>query len=169
MTRRILPQRRSAETFDVVHGPYRFIVSIGYFDDGAEPAEIFVTGTKAGSDMEALARDGAVLLSLALQHGVPVQTIVHSITRDGLGAPSSVIGALADQLATIAPAPRAHTNGSAHHDQQIRISKSGSARRGGRQGGLARAAKLTAEQRRAIASKAASARWARKRGKDGQA
>jgi hypothetical protein len=40
-------------------------------------------------------------------------------------------------------------------------------RLGGQKGGKARAAKLTAEQRSAIAKKAASARWARGRSSEG--
>ena len=47
---------------------------------------------------EAIARDGAVLLSLALQYGVPLETIKHAITRDGQGQPQSIIGAVVDRL-----------------------------------------------------------------------
>jgi len=99
MTRRILPQRRFAETFAVTFGPNRFMLSIGFYETDGSPAEIFITGTKAGSDLEALARDGAVLLSLALQYGVSAQTIAHAITHDSNNGPASIIGMMADQLA----------------------------------------------------------------------
>jgi hypothetical protein len=100
--RRILPQRRPVETFEIGHGNARdvFIVSVGHFGD-ATPAEVFVSGTKAGSGVEAVARDGAVLLSIALQYGVPLDTIKHSITREQDGAPSSIIGAIVDRLCLV--------------------------------------------------------------------
>lgn len=172
MTRRVLPQRRAAETFTVTFGAHRFAVSVGYYD-GTGPAEIFVTGTKAGSDMEAVSRDGAVLLSLALQHGVPVQTIAHAVTRDERNGPASIIGALADQLAAIASeAAPGHTDlmvppetvGPFLQANPPPAPSPTHAKRGAI-GGKARAASLTADQRKAIASKAAAARWARHNGK----
>jgi ribonucleoside-diphosphate reductase alpha chain len=106
--RQVLPQRRHVETFEIRHGNARdvFIVSVGYFPSLNEnlhaggPAEVFVSGTKAGSMVEAVARDGAVLLSIALQYGVPLDTIKHSITREQDGAPSTIMGAIVDRLAT---------------------------------------------------------------------
>lgn len=97
--RRILPHRRASETFDLRHGDKNttFKVSIGY-DPGGAPAEVFVTGAKAGSEVEAVARDGAVLLSLALQYGVPLDVMAGAITRDASGQPSTVIGAVLDRL-----------------------------------------------------------------------
>lgn len=104
--RQVLPQRRHVETFELQHGNARdlFIVSVGFFPSLIEdvraggPAEVFVSGTKAGSMVEAVARDGAVLLSIALQYGVPLETIKHSLTREQDGAPSSIMGAIVDRL-----------------------------------------------------------------------
>jgi hypothetical protein len=42
--------------------------------------------------------DAAVVLSLALQHGTPVDAIRHAITRNGRGEPSSILGAILDRL-----------------------------------------------------------------------
>jgi ribonucleoside-diphosphate reductase alpha chain len=107
--RRILPQRRPTITFEAEHvasgKPTRFQVSVGYLDklDGVpvepKPVEVFISGTKAGSEVEATARDGAVLLSIALQFGVPLDVMRGAITRDASGAPSSIIGAVVDQIA----------------------------------------------------------------------
>ena len=99
MSRRILPQRRRAETFAVVHWNQPFAVTIGFFDDGAM-GEVFVNSRKTGGDVEAIARDAAVLLSLALQHGLRVEAIKHAVTRDSNGAPSSILGAVVDALPT---------------------------------------------------------------------
>jgi hypothetical protein len=104
--RRVLPHRRHVETFEIKHGNAResFLVSIGYFPSLTEDvraggaAETFVSGTKAGSMVEAVARDAAVLLSIALQYGVPLDTIKHALTREQDGAPSSIMGAIVDRL-----------------------------------------------------------------------
>jgi hypothetical protein len=102
--RRTLPHRRPSTIFEAEHTASgksrRFQVSVGYFEpieDGA-PAEVFISGTKAGSEVEATARDGAVLLSIALQYGVPLDVIRAALTREPNGAPSSIIGTVVDVL-----------------------------------------------------------------------
>ena len=69
-------------------------------DDGT-PGEVFTDARKTGGDVEAIARDAAVVISLALQHGVAVESVQHAITRDGNGTPSSILGAVLDALAAI--------------------------------------------------------------------
>ena len=81
----------------VVHWSQPFAVTVGFFDDGA-PGEVFVNSRKPGGDVEAIARDAAVLLSLALQHGVPVETIRHAVTRCSDGSPVSILGAVVDRI-----------------------------------------------------------------------
>src|SRR4029077_9601225 len=97
--RRILPARRRAETFELAFGGLAksHTVTLGYYADGAI-GEVFINGGKSGEQVEAIARDGAVLLSLALQYGAELDTIGHAITRDGAGAPSSIIGCVVDRL-----------------------------------------------------------------------
>jgi hypothetical protein len=99
--RQTLPQRRFAETFDLVHGEHNtvFKITVGYWPQRDEPAEVFITGAKAGSSLEAVARDGAVLLSIALQFGVPLEVIRGAITRNEDGTPSTIVGAVVDRLA----------------------------------------------------------------------
>src|SRR5262249_53423136 len=70
-TRTRLPDRRPAETFDVKHNGERYHVSIGRFPDGAI-AELFIVGSKSGSDLAAVIHDAAVALSIAAQYGVPL-------------------------------------------------------------------------------------------------
>ena len=94
--RRTLPQRRAAETFDLQFWNQLFTVTIGFDPDGT-PGEVFI-GCKIGNDIESIARDAGVLLSLALQHGVAVETIAHAITRDTSGAAASILGAVVDAL-----------------------------------------------------------------------
>ena len=97
--RQLLPQRRRAETFTVIHRHQLFVVTVGFFDDGT-PGEVFIDGCKTGTDIESIARDAGVLLSLALQHGVPPETIRHAVTRGISEEPASILGAVVDSITT---------------------------------------------------------------------
>jgi hypothetical protein len=97
--RHALPMKRRCETFEIDYGGLKksHTITVGFYDDGAV-GEIFISGGKSGEVVEAIARDGAVLLSLALQHGVSLDTIKHAVTRDGQNQPSSIVGAVVDRL-----------------------------------------------------------------------
>ena len=97
--RRALPQRRRCETFDLAFGGLarNHTITVGYYDSG-EIGEVFIDGGKSGEQVEAIARDSAVLLSLALQYGADLQNIKSAITRDGQGEPSTIVGAVVDRL-----------------------------------------------------------------------
>ena len=56
MTRRLLPQRRSAETFHLRFWNQPVSVTVGYYPDGT-PGEIFVDAGKSGQDVQSAARD----------------------------------------------------------------------------------------------------------------
>lgn len=111
MPRESLPNRRVTVTRDIQWPPDRGMaviqVGIGFYDDG-RPSEAFVTGCKSGTDLQAVARDAAILVSLALQHGVPIATIRKTLTRDHGERPASLIGAVVDliveETAMLAPA-----------------------------------------------------------------
>jgi hypothetical protein len=101
--RQRLPNRRHAETFDMQFGKLNtvFNVTVGYYDwQRRQVGEVFIAGTKAGSEMDAIARDSAVLLSLALQHGVSFDIIKHAITRNAQGAPDTIVGAVIDRISS---------------------------------------------------------------------
>jgi hypothetical protein len=98
MTRRTLPQRRAAEVFNLNHAGQQYAVSFGCWPDDPSPAEVFIHGAKVGSDIEGLARDGAVIISIALQYGVPLEALAGAITRNPNGSPMTVVGAVLDQL-----------------------------------------------------------------------
>ncbi|MEY9137755.1 hypothetical protein ACVIWV_005992 [Bradyrhizobium diazoefficiens] len=103
--RRALPMRRSADTFDISFGGVNrgYAVTLGFYEDGTL-GEVFISGGKSGEAVEAIARDGAVLLSLALQYGAQIENLASAITRDGQGQPSSIIGAVIDRLLPVARA-----------------------------------------------------------------
>jgi hypothetical protein len=97
-TRRRLPNRRAAETFEIEVGGLHYVVSVGHFADGAL-AEIFITNGKAGSDSDTAARDSAVVASIALQFGVPLDVLRHALMRDAQGRPSGPLGTALDFVA----------------------------------------------------------------------
>jgi hypothetical protein len=102
VTRRRLQQRRRAETFDLTFRNQLITITTGFYADDT-PGEVFISIGKPGTDIASVARDAAVLLSLALQHGVDVATIAHAITRDSSGAAASILGAIVDAIAKTFP------------------------------------------------------------------
>jgi hypothetical protein len=97
--RRVLPQRRVCESFDLDFGGLAraHTVTLGRYEDGAV-GEVFINGGKSGEQIEAIARDAAVILSLALQYGANLANIQSAITRDAQGEAQSIIGVVVDRL-----------------------------------------------------------------------
>jgi hypothetical protein len=95
--RRVLPQRRAAETVNMRFWNQLFTVTVGFYADGT-PGEVFIDGGKTGQDIQSTARDAAVVLSLAMQHGTPIETIRHAVTRGASKKPASILGAIVDTL-----------------------------------------------------------------------
>src|SRR5262249_40544267 len=93
-----LPNRRAAETFDIEVGGLRFTTTLGFYPSG-ELGEVFLVNHKAGSQAGVLASDAAVVASIALQYGVPLDVIRRALMRDSRGKPSGPLGAVLDQLA----------------------------------------------------------------------
>jgi hypothetical protein len=96
--RQRLPNRRPSETFALQCNGLSYLASISRFADG-RLAEIFLTNSKAGSHSDAAAKDSAVVCSIALQHGVPVEVLRHALLRDSRGRASSPLGAALDIIA----------------------------------------------------------------------
>jgi ribonucleoside-diphosphate reductase alpha chain len=93
ITRQRLPNRRAHEVIPFTFSGIRFTAGIGRFEDG-RTAEIFIDSNKAGSAVEASARSAAIIASIALQHGIPLQTIHHALQLDERGQATSAIGAI---------------------------------------------------------------------------
>lgn len=98
MTRAILPNRRTHETVRFDHWGMSYVAGLGREKPGGAIQEVFINCGKSGTQSETLARDSAVLLSIALQHGVPIEEMRHAITRNADGKPSGPIGALLDVM-----------------------------------------------------------------------
>jgi ribonucleoside-diphosphate reductase alpha chain len=68
-------------------------LDVSYACNGAgEVREIFISGPKAGSGMEAMANDAAIVASLALQHGVPLSALCASVGMMETGQSTSLLG-----------------------------------------------------------------------------
>jgi hypothetical protein len=91
-----LADRRNHWIYRFESGGQHFTGGIGRFADG-RIAEIFISGSKAGSAAESNAQEAAIVASLALQHGCPAATIRHALARSGAAA-----GPLATLLAKVA-------------------------------------------------------------------
>jgi hypothetical protein len=97
--RRRLDNRRGHELVTFRHDHIEFTAGIGRFPDG-ELAEIFLNApSKIGTAIDVVARDAAVLASLALQHGCPADTLRRALMRNVNGTASGALGALLDLLA----------------------------------------------------------------------
>jgi ribonucleoside-diphosphate reductase alpha chain len=78
--RRRLPDTRQAVThkFDIAgHEGY---ITVGVFDNG-QPGELFITMAKEGSTIGGLMDTIGTLVSLSLQYGVPLETLVNKFTH----------------------------------------------------------------------------------------
>jgi hypothetical protein len=93
-----LPNRRASTSFDFECHGLRFTCTYSCFADG-RIGEIFLTNHKAGSQAGEITRDAAVATSLALQFGMPLETLRPAVLRDPDGTASSPLGAALDLVA----------------------------------------------------------------------
>ncbi len=109
-----LPSRRPSETRTIDGGNHTFTATVGFDPADGRPREVFLAGAKDGTDMAAILDDASVVISVALQHGVPVAALAKSVARlpfapltpsdlaDPAGPrhtrPASIIGAALDLL-----------------------------------------------------------------------
>lgn len=73
--RRKLPDERQSITHKFSVAGHEGYITVGMYEDGT-PGEIFLTMSKEGSTISGLMDSFATAISLALQYGVPIQTLV---------------------------------------------------------------------------------------------
>ncbi len=78
--RRRLPDERQSLTHKFKIGGHEGYLTVGMYEDG-QPGEIFVTMAKEGSAISGLMDSFATAISLALQHGVPLQLLVDKFSH----------------------------------------------------------------------------------------
>ena len=113
MTRHRLPNRRDNESREIEINGRTYSVTVG-FDEARRPRELFMLSGKPGSTVDILLGDAAVVISIALQHGIHPADMRDSMSRapdaplrpvdldrggDRLAA--SIIGAAIDLLAEL--------------------------------------------------------------------
>lgn len=102
--RQRLPNRRAHETVACEIMDQRFKIGLGRALVCIERQhfgpirEVFISAQKPNSPIDSIASDGAILMSLLLQYGCPVETIAHAMKRNPDGSPSSPFGFAADLL-----------------------------------------------------------------------
>jgi hypothetical protein len=92
-----LPNRRAALTTTFERDGARFEMTAGFYPDG-RVGEVFLNADRANSLLDFLMSDAAILASLALQYGAPLDEIRHALKRDVRGAAASPIGAALDRI-----------------------------------------------------------------------
>ena len=78
--RRRLPDERLAITHHFSIAGQEGYLTVGVYDDGS-PGEIFITMAKQGSTISGLMDAFATVVSLALQHGVPLRVICQKLSH----------------------------------------------------------------------------------------
>src|SRR5262252_9496292 len=96
--RQRLPNRRGCTTFDLQACGLRFRASVGYYEDG-QIGEVFLSNHRVNSMAGIMASDAAVVASIALQYGVPLDVIRRALMRDPQGRAVGPLGVVLDQLA----------------------------------------------------------------------
>jgi hypothetical protein len=90
-----LPNRRASQNISFEQNNLNYQMTVGLYADG-RAGEIFLNSEHGNSFVDAIAHDAAILASIALQFGCPLETIRHAIKRDSSGAAASPIGAALD-------------------------------------------------------------------------
>ena len=96
-SRRLLPERRGSESFELRHSKFTFHVTIGYYSEDDSVGEVFIDAAKAGTELEAYARDLAITFSIARQYGAPLDILARALTCENDGSPSTILGAVVDE------------------------------------------------------------------------
>jgi hypothetical protein len=93
-----LPNRRASAQISFECNALPYVATGSFFPDG-RLAEIFLSNAKAGSHSDSAAKDSAVVCSIALQFGVPLDVIRQALPRDARGVASSPLGVALDLIA----------------------------------------------------------------------
>ncbi len=110
--RQRLPNRRPSHSETLEVAGQMFTATVGFDPESGQPRELFLTAGKEGSMLNAMLADAAVVISVALQSGVPAVALAKSVGRlpaglvapvdldhaPGQKVPASPIGAALDLL-----------------------------------------------------------------------
>jgi ribonucleoside-diphosphate reductase alpha chain len=86
--RRVLPRKRTAQTYKFRIADLKGFFTVGEFEDGT-PGEVFVSVSKQGSTLRGLMDAFSISLSHGLQYGVPLKSFVKAMMSTSY-APSGI-------------------------------------------------------------------------------
>ena len=92
-----LPNRRTSQNIAFGRDNLNYQMTIGLYPDG-RVGEVFLNAEHANSLLDVLAHDAAIMASLALQFGCPLDTLRHALKRDAQGIAASPIGEALDRI-----------------------------------------------------------------------
>src|SRR5262249_15608526 len=92
-----LPNRRESENFSFELTGVRLTATVSLFDNG-HIAELCLNTQNPGNAVDINARDAAIILSFALQHGADPEAIRLAMCRDSQGRALGPIGAVLDLI-----------------------------------------------------------------------
>jgi hypothetical protein len=102
--RRRPANRRAIETVAIHHENQFFNVGLGRElvclerERLGSVVEVFVNAEKVDTPVDALVSDGAILMSLLIQYGHPIEEIARSMKRNPDGSPASILGRAAAEI-----------------------------------------------------------------------
>jgi hypothetical protein len=103
MPRTHLPPRRRMNTYKFEYGGHTHYLSVEYYSND-KIGEVFLATGKVGSAIDNLVKDGAVLISIALQYGATPTELAKSVsetTEYNTNVAGSLIGAMVRRLVEI--------------------------------------------------------------------
>lgn len=99
MAREYLPDRRVNRTVKVRWQDHSFFLTIGFYDEALKrPGEVFADSGKTPENVKQIVQDACVIISVALQYGVPPNAFGKSIPRHDDGKPYTIVGVICDLL-----------------------------------------------------------------------
>jgi hypothetical protein len=96
--RQRLPDRRPCISFQFECEGLRYTCTFSRFANG-ELGEVFLANHKNASGADVNARDAAIVASIALQYGAPVEVIQKALCRDSRCRPSGPLATALDLIA----------------------------------------------------------------------
>lgn len=123
-SRRLLANRRTHETIAVEMLEQRFKIGLGRETvtrrisgtlqlevvSVGPISEVFLNAQKPNSALDVLCSDGAILMSLLIQYGCPIDTIAHAMKQDPGGVPASPLGYAAQLINSTTEAKHGHSS-----------------------------------------------------------
>jgi hypothetical protein len=97
MSREHLPNRGLSENFTFELDGLRFTATVSYFENG-QLAELFLNNHKADNQSDTNAKDSAIVLSFALQHGADAEAVRRALSRNSQGHALGPLGTALDLL-----------------------------------------------------------------------